>query len=68
MSTIAFQVQDMSCGHCVKSITAAVKAADPEAYVRVDLAARRVEVDAAAADAAALRAAIQEAGFTPEPA
>ena len=68
MSTIAFQVEDMSCGHCVKSITAAVKAADPEAQVRVDLAAKRVEVDAAAADAAALRAAIQEAGFTPEPA
>ncbi len=68
MSTIAFQVQDMSCGHCVKSITAAVKAADPQADVRVDLAAHRVEIDAAAASAATLQSAIREAGFTPEPA
>lgn len=65
---IAFNVQDMSCGHCVQAITEAVRAADPQAQVRIDLPARRVEIDAPQADAQALQAAIAEAGYTPQPA
>ena len=35
-----FNVQGMSCGHCVKAITQALQAKDPAASVRVDLAAK----------------------------
>jgi copper chaperone len=40
-----FNVQGMSCGHCVKAITNAVQAKDPAASVRVDLAANEVGVE-----------------------
>ncbi|MCO7627067.1 MULTISPECIES: heavy-metal-associated domain-containing protein [Pseudomonas] len=40
-----FNVQGMSCGHCVKAITSAVQAKDPAASVRVDLAAKEVGVE-----------------------
>ncbi|PJI51541.1 heavy metal transporter, partial [Methylobacterium radiotolerans] len=40
--TIAFQVPDMTCGHCVKTITSAVNQAVPGAVVAVDLPAHRV--------------------------
>jgi copper chaperone len=42
-----FNVQGMSCGHCVKAITQALQAKDPEASVRIDLAAKEVGVDSA---------------------
>ena len=38
-----FSVENMSCGHCVRSITAALQALDPQAQVRIDLA--RGELD-----------------------
>ncbi len=62
---IAFEVNDMSCGHCVSTITQAVKAVDAGAHVEIDLAARRVQIEPAQAGADELRAAIQEAGYTP---
>ncbi|MCU1773729.1 MULTISPECIES: heavy-metal-associated domain-containing protein [Pseudomonas] len=40
-----FNVQGMSCGHCVNAITHAVQAKDPAASVRVDLAAKEVGVE-----------------------
>jgi copper chaperone len=42
-----FNVQGMSCGHCVKAITQALQAQDPAAGVRVDLAAKEVGVESA---------------------
>ena len=62
---ITFQVDDMSCGHCVAAITRAVKETDGEAQVQVDLDAHRVRIEPAAADANALADAIREAGYTP---
>lgn len=62
---IAFEVKDMTCGHCVSTITKAVNAVDKDAGVQIDLASHRVEVESAAAGAAQLRAAIEEAGYTP---
>lgn len=62
---IAFDVQDMSCGHCVNAITQAVKAADAEAQVEIDLAAHRVRIEPASASTEALAEAIREAGYTP---
>ncbi|WP_348751720.1 heavy-metal-associated domain-containing protein [uncultured Aquincola sp.] len=62
---ITFEVNDMSCGHCVRAITQAVQEADPGAQVQIDLPSHRVQVQPAAADAAALKAAIEEVGYTP---
>ncbi|AZC16135.1 MULTISPECIES: heavy-metal-associated domain-containing protein [Pseudomonas] len=40
-----FNVQGMSCGHCVRAITQALQSKDPAATVRVDLAAKEVGVE-----------------------
>ena len=65
---ISFVVKDMTCGHCVASITKAVQAADPSAQVQVKLAEHRVDIESAQSNAEQLRSAIEAAGFTPEPA
>lgn len=39
-----FQVENMSCGHCVITITRALKALDPAAEIAVDLAGGTVTV------------------------
>ena len=65
---IAFEVNDMTCGHCVRAITQAVKQADAAAAVSVDLATRRVEISASVVGEAALQAAIEQAGYSPTPA
>jgi len=64
---IAFEVNDMTCGHCVGTITQAVKAADKDARVQIDLARHRVEIEPGDADARTLGDAIKEAGYTPVP-
>jgi copper chaperone len=62
---ITFQVNDMSCGHCVGVITRAIKDADRDAEVRIDLRRHLVEIESKGSDAEQLRAAIAEAGYTP---
>lgn len=62
---IAFEVKDMSCGHCVSTITQAVRAVDPAATLRIDLPTHRVDIEAGAASTGELRDAILEAGYTP---
>lgn len=64
---IAFEVKDMTCGHCAATITRALKAADPGARVAIDLAQHRVTVEPGDGDAQELREAIAEAGYTPVP-
>jgi copper chaperone len=62
---LTFEVKDMTCGHCVSTITKALKVADRDATVRVDLAAHHVHVQPASAQASELAEAIKEAGYTP---
>lgn len=57
-----FNVQNMSCGHCVKAITNAVQARDPAASMRVDLAAKEVGIESQL-DAAQIIEAISEEGY-----
>ncbi|MGF6206264.1 heavy-metal-associated domain-containing protein [Pseudomonas sp. ADAK2] len=57
-----FNVQGMSCGHCVKAITQAVQAKDPAASVRVDLATKEVGVESGLT-AEQVIAAITEEGY-----
>jgi copper chaperone len=40
-----FDVENMTCSHCVRTITRALQAIDPQAQVVVDLAAATVTVD-----------------------
>ncbi len=62
---ISFQVNDMTCGHCVSTITNALKIADATASMRFDLAAHRVDIEPGKADAAVLIQAIKQAGYAP---
>ena len=62
---ISFQVNDMTCGHCVKAITEAVKSADQGATVQIDLATHRLDIETDATDVTGLAKAIKEAGYTP---
>lgn len=62
-----FRVDDMTCGHCVSTITKAIKAADKDAKVTIDLAQHLVMVEPTEADAQELKDAIAEAGYTPVP-
>ncbi len=60
-----FNVQGMTCGHCVKAVTAAVQARDPAAEVKVDLAARQVSVTSLLA-AQQILELIREEGYQAE--
>lgn len=57
-----FKVSGMSCGHCVRAVTQAIKALDPAAQVDVDVAAGVVQVDSDV-PAAQLEAAIRGEGY-----
>ncbi|WP_442754942.1 heavy metal translocating P-type ATPase [Methylocystis sp. JAN1] len=58
-----FNVKDMTCGMCVKHVTKAVQAVEPNADVKVDLATGKVEVSPTPKDPAALAKAITDAGY-----
>lgn len=57
-----FQVQGMTCGHCERAVTQAVKQVDPQAQVRIDRAQGRVDV-LSAAPRDALARAITDEGY-----
>jgi copper ion binding protein len=53
----------MSCGHCVNTLTTEVGAVAGVKAVNVDLSAKTVTVDWDVEDDAAVREAIEEAGY-----
>jgi copper chaperone len=55
-----FEVEHMSCGHCVRTITNALQRLDPAAKVEVDLAAKRVVVEGEMSADAAIAAMAAE--------
>lgn len=57
-----FNVQGMSCGHCVKAVTAAIQQQDPQANVEVDLSTAEVRVESTL-DAARIIALLDAAGY-----
>ena len=63
----AFRVDDMTCGHCASTITKALKEADRNARVTIDLGRHLVMVEPTEADTQELSDAISEAGYTPVP-
>jgi copper chaperone len=56
----SFQVQGMTCGHCVRAVIAAVQTVDPAAEVKVDLASGQVQVQSDGDPAAIARAIVEE--------
>ncbi|MCY1445611.1 copper ion binding protein [compost metagenome] len=62
MSTIELNVQDMTCGACVKHVTQALSPLPGVDTVEVDLQAGRVRVSGSPDDAA-LIAALDDAGY-----
>jgi copper chaperone len=63
---LTFQVNDMSCGHCVRAIKEAVRELDADASVDVDLGRHLVRVQSDRLDAPRVRAALLRAGYTPD--
>lgn len=61
--TTTFTVNDMTCGHCVGTVTKALEDALPGAEITVDLSTHTVRFTG---DAAKGKAAIEDAGYTPE--
>jgi len=59
-----FQIDNMACGGCARSVTRAIRSVDPQARVEIDLHLRRVMVESAADDAA-VAAVLADLGFPP---
>ena len=57
-----FTVTGMTCGHCEKAVTQAVKQLDPQAEITIDRAVNKVEVDSTQARDL-LAKAIAEEGY-----
>jgi copper chaperone len=62
-ATIELQVAGMTCGHCVKAVTAAVQALDPAAEVSVSLEAGTLRATTQRS-AAEVAAAVRAEGYT----
>jgi len=63
-TTSTFQVQGMSCGHCVNSVQSEVSAIDGVTAVDVDLTTGQVTVTSdTPIDPIAVTAAVEEAGY-----
>ena len=65
METIVLEVDGMTCGGCVRSVTNVLKALPgvSAADVSLEKSQAKVTFDPALADATALRAAVEEAGY-----
>ena len=63
MIEMTYSVPDISCDHCTRAITTELGHVSGVEVIDVDLAAKRVTVSGSDLDDAALRAAIEEAGY-----
>lgn len=66
MTTSTYTVSGMTCGHCVSSVTEEVSEVPGVTDVQVDLESGRLTVTGNA-DAAAVTAAVEEAGYSAVP-
>jgi copper chaperone len=64
MGTRTYTVEGMTCGHCVDAVTGEVIKLAGVGKVDVDLAGRTVAVTGDQLDDSAIRAAIDEAGYS----
>jgi copper chaperone CopZ len=66
MQTLTLKVPEMSCGHCVASVSGAVERVTGVRSVRVDLETKQVQVAGENLEQGAVAAAVREAGYEPE--
>ncbi len=59
-NTLQLIVKGMSCGHCVRAVTNALAALDPQAQVQIDLPTGRVVVHTQASTEAVVTAITEE--------
>lgn len=59
-----FQIDNMACGGCAKSVTKAIHSIDPQAKVGIDLNLKRVTVESGA-DQTSVAAVLEDAGYPP---
>ena len=59
---IELKVNDMTCGHCVMTITKTVTALDPNAKVEADVSTKRVRIESTR-PAGELTKALGDAGY-----
>ena len=59
-----FRIDSMNCGHCASSVKEALRRADPEAQVEVDLASKTVRVESSR-PRDDLAGALSDAGYAP---
>ena len=57
-----FTVTGMTCGHCEKAVTRAIRDADPQAQVEIDRSQNKVEIESTLARES-LAKAIAEEGY-----
>ena len=57
-----FTVTGMTCGHCEKAVTRAIRDADPQALVEIDRSQNKVEIESTLARES-LAKAIAEEGY-----
>lgn len=63
---LRFQIPNMTCGGCARSVTKALQSIDPHARIETDPPAREVRVESTANEGAFL-AVLREAGYPAEP-
>ena len=59
-----FNVPDMTCGHCAKTVTATVQQVDPAAQLTIDLPTHKVVIESQLPQQA-FAAALTEGGYAP---
>lgn len=61
---IEMTLPTMTCGHCVRAVTAAVQRVDAQARLEIDLPSHRVRIESAHAPAE-FAAVLAEEGYAP---
>ena len=64
MTTFELTLPAMTCGHCVKTVTATVQRLDPQAQVSTDLATHRARIETSTAREGVVQA-LTDAGYAP---
>jgi copper chaperone len=59
---IELTLKDMTCGHCVRTVTQTVQKLDPQARVEIDLPSQRVKIETQQPPEA-VRQALAEEGY-----
>lgn len=57
-----FNIENMSCGHCVSAVTKAIKSVDPDASASIDLNGKSARIETKL-DPSIIGSAITEAGY-----